>query len=375
MRASIQFRKDRNLFFVQWYDTPNKKLYKVYRYKGEYMYNLKIAEKLLALMQSDYESGTFFIEKYMQKSVSDVVPYLYEWLEIVKPKLSPATVKDYNNTIKNHLEPFFNEHPVLLSEIRYDLLMKLMNSINRSGKGKANVMYCLHRCLDFAYRSGRITSIPPFPEKSDYGIIEPAIQWLPEERQMNIINAIPEEHRSIFLFLKYHLRRPSEAMALQKEDYDPYQDVFIIRRTISARKLVERTKTGKQHIIPCHSSFKPIIEQIKRESFQILSPFFFTCPTGRNDGKRYTHTIMSKLWHNAYEQAGEKISMYAGFKHSSCSQYINERGLSESELQIITDHARLESVRRYAKTEVARKRELMERKIIRFKEIRDSSGV
>lgn len=37
--------------------------------------------------------------------------------------------------------------------------------------------------------------------------------------------------------------------------------------------------------------------------------------------------------------------------------------LSESELQMITDHARLDSVRRYAKTEVARKREIMEREI------------
>jgi hypothetical protein len=41
----------------------------------------------------------------------------------------------------------------------------------------------------------------------------------------------------------------------------------------------------------------------------------------------------------------------------------NEKGLSESELQIITDHARIDSVRAYARTEVKRKRELMARNI------------
>ena len=41
----------------------------------------------------------------------------------------------------------------------------------------------------------------------------------------------------------------------------------------------------------------------------------------------------------------------------------------------LTDHARLDSVKRYAKTELARKRELMERKVIRLEERRGRFGV
>jgi hypothetical protein len=48
--------------------------------------------------------------------------------------------------------------------------------------------------------------------------------------------------------------------------------------------------------------------------------------------------------------------MYAGLKPSSCCQYINEKGLSMYDLQSITDHDRLDSVKRYAKTELACKR-------------------
>ena len=64
--------------------------------------------------------------------------------------------------------------------------------------------------------------------------------------------------------------------------------------------------------------------------------------------------------------AGEDILLYAGLKHSTCSQYVNEVGMSLSDLQVITDHARLESVKKYAHVSLARKRELMAGNILTF---------
>ncbi len=55
--------------------------------------------------------------------------------------------------------------------------------------------------------------------------------------------------------------------------------------------------------------------------------------------------------------------MDVGLKRSSCLQYINEKGVTMLDPQAITDHARLDSVKRCAKTGLARKRELMERKV------------
>jgi hypothetical protein len=66
------------------------------------------------------------------------------------------------------------------------------------------------------------------------------------------------------------------------------------------------------------------------------------------------------LWRKACQAAGESIDMYSGLKHSSCCQYLNDKGLSLSELQIITDHANMESVKRYGKIEIDRKRQLLE---------------
>ena len=363
MKGSIHYRADRRVWFVSWYHQPDGKSYRIYRYKGDLIYDKRIARKLLATMQGDYENGIFRIEKFTGHGWTDTIPYLYEWLDLIKDELSPATYKDYSNSIRNHLEPFFLSNPFQLHELQYDILRKLLNSIQREGKGKANVMYCLHACLTYSWKSRRIASMPAFPEKKLYRITEKTIQWLPEERQIKIIEAIPLEHQPIFWWLKYHLRRPGEAMALHRIDYLPEQDIFIIRRSISARSLVNRTKTGIEHVIPCHSDFKPIMAEMKRID---LSPFFFTCQSSRSEGRRYTDTIMNKMWNKACKDTGEKIRMYAGLKHSSCSQYINEKGLSISDLQVITDHARLESVQKYAKVEVARKRQLMEGNITLF---------
>jgi len=371
MKGSIHFRKDRGVWFVIWYHKPENKSYKIYRYKGELMYSRRVAEKLLAAMQGDTENGVFRIEKYTGKGWTDTVPYLYEWLDVIKDDLSPATYKDYNNSIKNHLAPFFTENAFQLHEIQYDILRKLLSSIKREGKGRANVMYCFHACLTYAWRSRRIPELPPFPEKRYYHIIEKTIKWLPEERQLAVLDAIPEEHKPIFYWLKYHLRRPGEAMALHRADYDAELDVFIIRRSISARKLVNRTKTGVEHVIPCHSEFRPIMERMRKD----LSPFFFICQSSRSEGKRYTSSIMNKIWKIACKVAGESISMYDGLKHSSCSQYVNEKHMALSDLQAITDHARLDSVKRYAKVEVSRRRELMERKIKTIPKMsRDKTG-
>jgi integrase len=359
MKGSISFYKDRGQWIVSWYG--DGKVWKITRYKGELIYHRKIAEKCLAMIQADYENylsglGAFRIEKYTGKGWTDVIEYFEQWIE-TKKKKKPATYKGYRSYFRKWIKPFFEKHSVMLHEIQLDTLDKLMDFIRLSPKGKYNIMNCFHAFMDYAWRSKRIPEMPPFPKKSDFALVDPSIIWLPENRQMKIIKAIPDIHRPIFLWLKYHLRRPAEACALQKEDYDPFNCVFIIRRSISARKLVDSTKTNVEHIIPCHSAFEPYARKVMKEPGR----FFFTNTRARRANKRYTNESLNILWKKACKKVGEEIDLYSGLKHSSCSQYVNEKGLSISELQTITDHARIESVRRYAKVEVARRRELMER--------------
>ncbi len=300
-------------------------------------------------MQGDVENGVFRIEKYTEKGWTDVIPYFEKWLE-TKAKKKPATYKGYRSYFKNWIRPFFERHPIQLHEIQLDTLDNLLESIKLTGKGKHNVMMCFHAFMDYAWRSRRVFEIPPFPKKEDYDIMEPTITWLPSDRQIAVIDSIPQEHQPIFWFLKYHLRRPAEACALHKVDYDLINKVFTIRRSISARKLVSTTKTHKAHIIPCHSKMIPLIDHLAQQP----GDFMFQNPRARKDGKRYTNESLNILWKQACKRVGERIDLYSGMKHSSCSQFVNEQGMALSDLQSITDHARMDSVEKYAKTEVSR---------------------
>ena len=364
MKGSISYRAKFGWCYVSWYSKGKDN--KISWFNGQRMYSRDRAEKCRACMQAEEERGVFRIEKWLSQAPCDIVPFLNDWLNEISPTLKPATQKDYANSIKNYLMPFFRRNPTHMNEIQLDTLTKLLNSIDRAGKGKLNVMYCLRACLDYAWRSGKITGVPPFPHKKKYQIPKKKPIWIPEERQIKIISSIPEEHQPIFWWLKYHYRRPGEAQALHKQDLKRGTDgqYWHIHRTFSDRKLVDTTKTGYEHQIPLVRDFKPWLDRLNRyqKKWAIVSPYFFVNPTGKKPGKYYTHTVLSKIWRAACQANGEHIRLYVGTKHSSCGQFLNEKGGNESELQAITDHARIESVRNYGEMELARRRELMERR-------------
>lgn len=90
---------------------------------------------------------------------------------------------------------------------------------------------------------------------------------------------------------------------------------------------------------------------------------------GKTKGKPYTYNVIHPLWKEACERAGEEyIKPYSGTKHSTCTEFLNEKGLSESELMMVTGHKRLESLRQYTKTGIEPKRELLERRVVRIGE-------
>ena len=146
MKGSISYRASGGWYVVNWYFKG--KAYKISWFNGQRMYSKDRAEKCRACIQGDAERGVFRIEKWLAQAPCDVVPFLHEWLKEISPTLKPGTQKDYANSIKNHLIPFFRLNPTHLNEIRLDTLTKLLNSIDRAGKGKLNVMYCLRSCLD-----------------------------------------------------------------------------------------------------------------------------------------------------------------------------------------------------------------------------------
>jgi len=379
MKGSVVLRKNVRLpyWYVSW--PHNGKVFKISKYLGESDLMFQTSQqtkrdqgyqkaiKLRAMIQADWERHqkgelVFRIERYIGERTTDIIPYLEQWLEARRPNLTPGSYKKYRTAVNKHLIPFFREHPVMLHEVRYDTLVKLLNWVSGSGKNKKNVVDTLRACLKFAWKSERILAVPPFPERHLYDIRQKPPVWLPSDRYKAVINSVPNEHKPFFMWLYLHLRRPGEAIALRKEDYDSIQDVFYISRGVSNGKVIDRTKTGEQHVIPCADDFKPYMKTMQLNPF---SPYFFTTnESKRVPGNRYTEKIYRRIWKEACEKVGENIDVYRGTKTSRASQLLNEIGLSESEVQLVGDWARIESVKPYAKASVAKKRELINRKVI-----------
>jgi hypothetical protein len=94
--------------------------------------------------------------------------------------------------------------------------------------------------------------------------------------------------------------------------------------------------------------------------------YIFKNALARTKHKNYTLESLGRIWRSACKKTGEKISLYAGLKHSTACQLVNDYGLSMSDLQMAGDWARPDSVKRYAVVEVARRKELLEGKVIRL---------
>lgn len=358
VKGSIE--KHGKYFRVQFYHRGRKGW--LTHYDGIPLYSLELANKLRARAQEDVEAeakgeGIFRWERYTRQSI-DTLAYLWDWLEIEKPHLAKATYQGYYYAISKHLEPFFQVHPVPLRKLNYTLLMTLLNSMTGlAGKSRQNVIGTLRACLSFALKDQRITAIPPFPAQKKYNIQKPVVLWLPEERQLKVIDAIPKQHQPIFAWAKWHYRRPNEACALQKADFDGNN--FYVRWGFSAGELHPYTKTKKEFETPCDDEFRPYLEFMTKG----FSNFFFQNPRALNRERHYTVWVMRRIWKIACRKVGESIDLYQGLKHSSCCQFLNEKGGTLTELAEITGQD-LTSLQHYVTTEVARKRELMGRKVV-----------
>jgi integrase len=347
----------------------NGKQHKVTRYKGEFMFDATIAFKCLSNIQNRFEQAQqglcrFRIEEFTGKGWTDVLEFYETWMkEVIIPKRKPATVNGYWSYYRNWFVPFFEQNPIMLHEIQLDTLTKLLNSITLTGKGKYNVMNCLHSMMDYAWRSKSIPEMPPFPRKEDYNIVNPVIQWVDSDTFWHIIDALREEDKPIFLWMYYHLMREAEACALQWIDYDPLKRLFIVRRSISARQVVNSTKTGSIYTTPCHTDFYPYMQRLMSEPHK-SGDYIFRNPRAHKDGGRYTNESLNKAWKRACKVVGVSIRPYAGVRHSRASQMSNELNMTEYEIMEAGTWKRLDSVRKYKDLGLERKRALLERKVV-----------
>jgi len=319
-------------YYVSWYDEYTHKGYKIWFFEGIKMYHPEHAEQLLGAMRADYKrkKGAFKIQKWTQQK-SDVGEFLWGWIEIYRSNISESTYINWKSRIKNHIEPFFTKRNLDLSEISYGILLQFANQLPLAGQSKLEVLSTLRTALKHARREELIENIPEFPEKKKLGIIKKPPQWLPEDRRVKIIHCMPDYHQPIFAWCAYHLRRPSEGMALWKSDLQ--NDIYYIQRNFSNSKLVDHTKTWKVSPTPIADRFKPYLKKMTKS----FSPFYFINPKSISKTQHYTQTTMRTILKKALKKANEPhISLYHFLKHSSITQ-LSHAGVPDADIALAAD--------------------------------------
>ena len=331
MGGSVHFDKKAQRYFISVY--WEGKRHRIFKHPvtGEPFHAKKSAEKILSRIRSEIDYGEFYPKSYYPDSPLSISEYAKEWLECINVK--PATAKDYSNSVRNFITPYFENKDI--RRIRYNDIVKFHKWIKRSDKGKYNVVSCLKTILRYAWRNEDITKVPPFPKLS-YQL--PEIEYLTFEQQNSVLEKIPARDRPIFYLMQEYGVRPGEASALCRDCVTDLE--IIIKRSLHGFSLEETTKTGQPRRYAITDFMHSVLETMPKS----INKYVFH----RSDGKPYHNRTLNRIWREACSKVGVKIKMYNAFRHSLGCQLLDQG----EDLDLVREqlgHTKMEMTRRYAK--------------------------
>lgn len=318
---------------------------------GEAFFARQQAEKQLAKIRTEIDEKTFNPRFWQQRSPMSVREYSRIWLSSIQ--VSPNTRRDYSNSIRNFIVPFFQDESI--KEIKHAHLVNFLGRIKRSDKGKYNVMGCLKAMLRYAWRNEDIEKVPPFPRLS---FQNPEIKYLTLDQQEKVLAAIAPHDQPIFKFLMEYGVRPGEAMALKKDCIS--DQVIVIRRSFSSSlpEIREVTKSKQIRTLQITPYCRSILDSMTAH----LGEFVFV----RSNGEHYTSKVINRIWRNACNQIGISIKLYNGTRHSLGCQLLDQ-GQTLDLVRDILGHSNQAMTLRYAMRSAGRKVEaLNQRRVVPF---------
>jgi len=208
-----------------------------------------------------------------------------------------------------------------------------------SAKTRWNVVAAMSAFLGWLRKVGEITVVPAIPWPT---VREHAPRLLSAEAQRNVLAAIPEPSRGIFLALALLGLRPSEAARLRAADYAAGDPGWLTIRV---------TKNRQVKRLPVPDELADWIAQHVPRGARLKGSPLFALPyrgRGRRPAGPWTKTSMRRVWKAACIATDVEISLYEGTKHSRATDLLRQ-GVSERVLQALLGHRDARSTRRYAR--------------------------
>ena len=280
---------------------------------------------------------------------NQIGPKLAKWIE---QKRREARAGDRSPTYVRELERYaeptghfswwagYGIHDIAYGRLE-DWSAWLADERKLAPKTRWNVMAAFHAFAVWLYKREDLTALPrefPWPKVPEHA---PAVLSL--QAQAQVLAAVPEPERGIFLALGLMGLRPGEAVALSAGDArDGWLTVARARKGKRLSDPIRGTKSGTAKRLPMPAE---LVEWIDAQPPRAPgSPLF---PNPRTGG-RWTPTSLRRAWTAACTAVGVSISLYEGTKHTFATDAAL-RGVSERALQAYLGHRDPRSTRKYAR--------------------------
>jgi integrase len=205
-------------------------------------------------------------------------------------------------------------------------------------KTRHNVMAAMSSFLGWLRKTGEITVCPPIPWPR---VREHSPTLLSASAQAQVLAAIPEPARGIYLALALLGLRPSEAIRARAADYAPGDPGWLT---------VPRAKNGESKRLPVPADLAAWLEaNVPREARLAAAPLFLPPYRGRGRRpQRWGKKQLRVVWQRACAAVGVRAKLYEGTKHSRATDLLLQ-GVPERVLQALLGHRDARSTRRYAR--------------------------
>lgn len=194
--------------------------------------------------------------------------YMLQWLEKMRPKVSPTTYHGYRYNIERGICPYFRERRITLVKLRVVDLEQFYARLQNQGLSANTVIHYhanIHKALRDAVRldlvDRNVAELVERPTK---------IEYIPNYYSVKEANELLEKlcghwlWLPVMLSLFYGLRR-SEVLGLQWRSVDFDKDTILIQHTRIHQETDGRETVAGRDILKRKSSYRtlPITEQIK----------------------------------------------------------------------------------------------------------------
>ena len=247
------------------------------------------AQIALGEMRSERKRKGLSPEKYKKNSKTKFSVFWEKFL--AKYDKKPSTHDKISAVGKHHLTYFSDFQMREIKAFHIDEWWDSILAKNLSCHYSNDIREWLFRFFKEALKIEIIDKIPAFPDP--LSMPEPEVEdWLTEQEQLAVLEALPVHDRPIFDFLFLTGVRVNEATGLQRSDIDWQKGIITIKHTRKRDGSVGQVKNKKRRVIPIFRDVKRCFG--KPNGVIQISQYQFTNKWGRPYSDDYLRDLFRR---------------------------------------------------------------------------------